>query len=71
MNILSLLSHQYIPDLSFNKNTVFWQLRFRCNRINDTDVYVHLTQDDLCVLRDNAKRIYDELQFNLRGYNDK
>lgn len=61
MNLLSLLSHDYIPDLSFNKETVYWELRLICHRINDTDVYDQLTKDDLCVLRENAKRIYEAL----------
>mgnify|MGYP001574901829 FL=1 len=61
MNLLSLLSHEYEPELIYNRITEYWELRFRCNKINDTDCYDQLTKDDLKILRDNAKRILDNL----------
>lgn len=61
MNMLSLLNHDYIPDLRYNSFTKYWELRFKCDNINDKDCYDLLVPVDLEILKDNAKRLYDEL----------
>ena len=57
MNLLSLLNYDYEPKLVYNEKTLYWELRFICNKINDSDCYDQLTRIDLEVLQENCNRI--------------
>lgn len=70
MNLLSMLHHEYFPTLEYNHDTCSFELYFKCVRINYVDCYNRLTREDLCVLRENANRIFIELEKNLSAFPD-
>lgn len=65
MNLLSLLNHEYNVELTFNAASEKYELRFFCHNLNDVDYYSRLSAEELCVLRENANRIFMAIESKL------
>jgi hypothetical protein len=60
MNLMSLIMHSYVPELTQIDDKFNYNLSFTCDYINDTDHYTLNLQQRITLMK-NAQHLADEL----------